>query len=228
MGSSSSFTVGLLHALSAQLGRSMSADELAETACRIEIDRLHEPIGKQDQYIAAFGGLQFIEFRADGSVSVERVACSPRTTTELGRRLLLFFTGMTRDAREVLRLQQVGTADKRPALRELCRIARAMRDVLVTGSDLDDFGRLLHNAWEIKKSVEDSISNPRIDELYARGREVGALGGKLLGAGSGGFLLFYCKPEQQGRLRESLAELIHVPFGLEHEGSKVLFKGDNR
>ena len=103
-----------------------------------------------------------------------------------------------------------------------------MRDVLVTGSDLDDFGRLLHNAWEIKKSVEDSISNPRIDELYARGREVGALGGKLLGAGSGGFLLFYCKPEQQGRLRESLAELIHVPFGLEHEGSKVLFKGDNR
>jgi D-glycero-alpha-D-manno-heptose-7-phosphate kinase len=225
MGSSSSFTVGLLHALSALEGRVVSARTLAEQACHIEIERLHEPIGKQDQYIAAFGGLQFIQFHPDGHVSVDPIVCRPAVRRELDRRLLLFFTGLTRDARSVLARQRDGTADRRPALRRLCRIANDLRDVLTAGDDLTSFGRLLHEAWEIKKSVEGTISNPAIDAWYERGLAAGALGGKLLGAGSGGFLLFFCEPDLQPRLREALADLRPVPFALEPEGSKVIFVG---
>jgi len=225
MGSSSSFTVGLLHALYAHAGRVASAKLLAETACQIEIERLREPIGKQDQYIAAFGGLQFIQFHPDGHVSVDPVICPQQTRRELGGRLLLFFTGLTRNAREVLTRQKAGTAHNRPALRRLCEVAREMRDVLTQGHDLNEFGRLLHTAWETKKSVEGSISNPAIDAWYDRGRRAGALGGKLLGAGSGGFLLFFCEPHLQPKLCEALSDLVRVPFGLEPEGSKVIFVG---
>jgi D-glycero-alpha-D-manno-heptose-7-phosphate kinase len=225
MGSSSSFTVALLHALYAHAGRVVSAKLLAETACHIEIDRLHEPIGKQDQYIAAYGGLQFIQFHPDGHVSVDPIICLPGTRRELGRRLLLFFTGLTRNARDVLTKQRAGTADKRPVLRRLCQVAREMRDVLIEGHDLNEFGRLLHTAWELKKSIEGSISNSAIDDWYDRGRKVGALGGKLLGAGNGGFLLFYCEPHLQPKLCDVLADLVRVPFELEPEGSKVIFVG---
>ena len=226
MGSSSSFTVGLLHALHAHAGKAVSAQSLADTACQIEIERLKEPIGKQDQYIAAFGGLQFIQFHPGGRVSVDPVICPQQTRRELGRRLVLFFTGLTRDAREVLARQRAGTADKRPALRRLCGVAREMRDVLSDGRDLNAFGTLLHTAWELKKSVEGSISNPAINGWYERGRDGGALGGKLLGAGSGGFLLFYCEPHLQPRLCAALADLVRIPFELEPEGSKVIFVGD--
>jgi D-glycero-alpha-D-manno-heptose-7-phosphate kinase len=225
MGSSSSFTVGLLHALAALEGRVASARELAEEACRIEIDRLGEPIGKQDQYIAAFGGLQFIQFHPDGHVSVDPVVCPPDMRRELNRRLVLFFTGLTRDARDVLARQREGTADRRPALRRLCGIARDLRGLLTRGKDLNDLGRLLHEAWEVKKSVEGTISSPAIDAWYDRGLQAGALGGKLLGAGSGGFLLFFCEPHLQPRLREALADLRPVSFALEPEGSKVIFVG---
>lgn len=225
MGSSSSFTVGLLHALFAHAGRVVSPKALAETACRIEIDRLKEPIGKQDQYIAAHGGLQFIQFFPDGHVSVDPVVCAPGTRRELDRRLVLFFTGLTRNARDVLTKQQANTGDKRSALRELVRVAGEMRDVLTHGHDLNEFGRLLHTAWQVKKSVEGSISTPAIDDWYARGRAAGALGGKLLGAGSGGFLLFYCEPHLQPALTRELGDLRPVPFALEPEGSKVIFVG---
>jgi D-glycero-alpha-D-manno-heptose-7-phosphate kinase len=226
MGSSSSFTVGLLHALAALEGRVTSAQSLAEQACDIEINRLGEPIGKQDQYIAAFGGLQFIQFHPDGRVSIDPVVCPPDVRRELNRRLLLFFTGLTRNAREVLTRQRAGTADRRPALRRLCGIAHDLRDLLTRGKDLNEFGRLLHVAWEVKKSIESTISTPDIDDWYERGLRAGALGGKLLGAGSGGFLLFFCEPHLQPRLREELADLRPVPFALEPEGSKVIFVGN--
>ena len=225
MGSSSSFTVGLLHALYAHAGRVASANLLAKTACHVEIERLQEPIGKQDQYIAAFGGLQFMQFHPDGHVSVDPVICPPQTRAELSRRLMLFFTGLTRNARDVLIRQQAGTADKRSALRRLCKVARDMRDVLTEGHDLNAFGRLLHTAWDVKKSIEESISTSAIDDWYERGRDAGALGGKLLGAGSGGFLLFYCEPHLQPKLCEALSDLVRVPFALEPEGSKVIFVG---
>lgn len=228
MGSSSSFTVGLLHALHAMKGQVVSACCLAKEACNIEIERLQEPIGKQDQYIAAYGGLQFIQFRPDGQVFVDPVTCSPETRRELDRRLLLFYTGITRDARDVLSKQRANTSQKLPMLRQLCEIAYELKDILSDGSDLNAFGRGLHRAWETKKCLEATICNPVINELYERGLKAGALGGKLLGAGSGGFLLFYCEPYLQSRLREALQELIEVPFEMEPQGTKIVFVGEDR
>jgi D-glycero-alpha-D-manno-heptose-7-phosphate kinase len=225
MGSSSSFTVGLLHALHAMEGRVVTPGRLAAEACHLEIDVLREPIGKQDQYIAAYGGLQFIRFLPDGQVTIDPVVCRAETRRELNRRLVLFFTGLTRDAREVLSKQSANTESRRPALRKMCTIAGQMRDVLTEGKDLNDFGRLMHDGWEAKKSVEASISNPQVDGYYEKGLRAGALGGKLLGAGSGGFLLFYCEPHLQDRLREALTDLRCVPFALEPEGTKIIFLG---
>ncbi len=225
MGSSSSFTVGLLHALYAFRDEVVTPNVLAEEACHIEIERLGEPIGKQDQYIAAYGGLQFIQFHQDGRVQVEPVACSKEVYRELDRRLLVFFTGITRSAREVLARQQRHTAEKLGVLAELCEIARRMRDVLVQGKDLGEFGRLLDESWQRKKSLEASISNDAVDAIYRRGREAGALGGKLLGAGAGGFLLFYCEPEAQPRLRETLGELTEVPFSFCPHGTRIVHHG---
>ncbi len=225
MGSSSSFTVGLLHALYAHRGEVVTPNVLAEEACRIEIERLGEPIGKQDQYIAAYGGLQFIRFHSGGRVQVEPVLCSKETYRELDRRLLIFFTGVTRHARDVLARQNERTPDRLPALAELCRIAERMRDVLAGGDALDEFGRLLHEAWETKKRIEGSISNPAIDEIYRRGLDAGALGGKLLGAGGGGFFLFFCPPERQDHLRAALAGLAEVAFAFSPHGTRIVHQG---
>tara|TARA_R110002073_G_scaffold157241_4_gene312543 strand:- start:6253 stop:7236 length:984 start_codon:yes stop_codon:yes gene_type:complete len=228
MGSSSSFTVGLLHALHVLNGHVVTAKRLAEQACNIEINILKEPIGKQDQYIAGFGGLKFIQFHPDGTVFVDPVVCRRGTWEELNRRLLLFFTGKTRRASSVLKKQKSNCESRRPALRQLCGIAHQMRNILSEGRDLNAFGRLLHEAWETKKTLESSISNGDIDSVYNRGIEAGALGGKLLGAGDGGFVLFFCEPHLQSQLRESLFDLVEVPFRMEPEGSKVIFVDGDR
>jgi len=228
LGSSSSFAVGLLQALHAMQGKVVSPDRLAAEACRIEIEKLCEPIGKQDQYIAAHGGLQFIQFNPDGTVFVKPVACTAETRAELNRRLLIFFTGETRDARDVLSKQQAGTGQKMAVLRKMCDIARQLMDMLTDGRDLNVFGQLLHEGWEAKKSLESSISKPKIDEYYCRGLRAGALGGKLLGAGGGGFLLFFCEPHKQQALREELSELREMQFSLDPEGSKIVYIGGDR
>jgi D-glycero-alpha-D-manno-heptose-7-phosphate kinase len=227
LGSSSSFTVGLLHALHAYRGHVVSAKLLAEQACQIEIERLREPIGKQDQYIGAYGGLQFIQFQPDGTVFVDPVVVTTQTRTELNRRLMLFFTGITRNTRDILSRQKANTEGKRDVLRRMCGIARQLRDVLTAGSDLNAFGRGLHDAWELKKTMEPAIHNPQIDDYYQRALNAGALGGKLLGAGGGGFLLIFCEPHLQDRVRTALAELRLVPFALEPQGSKVVFVGSD-
>lgn len=228
LGSSSSFTVGVLHALYAMQGSAVAPDRLAREACAIEIEKLHEPIGKQDQYIAAHGGLQFLQFNPDGSVFVNPVACTSETRAELNRRLLIFYTGGTRDASDILTRQRAATPGKISELRRMCQIARELREVLLSGRDLSLFGRLLHEAWESKRSLDPSISTSKIDEYYQRGRSAGALGGKLLGAGGGGFLLFFCEPHQQGRLREELSELRELTFSLDPEGSKIVYIGGDR
>jgi D-glycero-alpha-D-manno-heptose-7-phosphate kinase len=228
LGSSSSFTVGLLHALYAMQGRVVSREQLAKDACFIEIEKLREPIGKQDQYIAAYGGMQFIQFNPDGGVFVDPVILSPEARREFQGRLLVFFTGHTRDAREVLTKQNAATGGKLPVLRRMCEIAREMRQVLTSGVDLNIFGALLHEAWEAKRSLTDGISNERIDNWYARARSAGALGGKLLGAGGGGFLLFFCEPHNQQRVREELSELRELTFSLDPEGSKIVHVGSER
>ena len=228
MGSSSSFTVGLLSALHALQGHFVCQDQLAREACEIEIDRLHEPIGKQDQYIAAYGGIQFFRFLPDGKVFADPVICTPETKRELQRRLILFYVGGARAARTVLEKQNAGTAANMDALRHLCSLAGQMREVLTAGRDLNCFGYLLNEAWQVKKSLEKTISNPQIDDIYERAMQAGALGGKLLGAGSGGFVLFYCEPHHQDRLRQALAGLSETPFSFDSQGTKVIYVGEDQ
>jgi D-glycero-alpha-D-manno-heptose-7-phosphate kinase len=228
IGSSSSFTVGLLLALHAMQGHVVTAHRLATEACMIEIERLREPIGKQDQFIAAYGGLQFIQFYPDGHVSIDPVICAPETRREINRRLMLFYTGGTRAARDILTRQSANAANHLPTAAKMCGIAHQLRDVLTSGRDLNEFGHLLHRGWELKKSLEGTISNERIDQQYERAMRAGALGGKLLGAGGGGFLLFYCEPHLQSRVRAELHDLYELPFAFDLEGSKIIHIGSDR
>lgn len=228
MGSSSSFTVGLLHALHAYSNQAVSASTLASEACAIEIDELGEPIGKQDQYIAAHGGLQFIQFFPDGRVQTDPVVCSPETRRELNSRLMLFHAGKTRQAGEILERQSAATSSRMDVLRHMRGLAFRLRDVLASGRDLNEFGDILHDGWMAKRSLDGGISAPWIDEHYEAGIAAGARGGKLLGAGGGGFLLFYCEPHLQERVRAALRPLRQYPFTFCPEGSKIIFIGMDR
>jgi D-glycero-alpha-D-manno-heptose-7-phosphate kinase len=225
MGSSSSYTVGLLNALHAYQGRHAGAARLAQEACHIEIDVCRKPIGKQDQYIAAYGGLQCISFNPDGSVFVNPIVCQAGTRTDLQRHLLLLYTGITRSANPILEEQSLSTVSdraKRAALRKMVQLAQTMLKAL-WGNDLSGFGEMLHESWILKKSLASGISNQAIDEWYDRARKHGAVGGKILGAGGGGFLLLYARPEQHPAIIAALPELTPTPFHFDPEGSKILF-----
>ncbi len=225
MGSSSSYTVGLLNALYAYQGLHAGAERLAQEACRIEIDVCRKPIGKQDQYIAAYGGLQCIRFNPGGSVFVDPIVCKLETRLELQRRLLLFYTGITRSANPILEEQRSNTTNNvqsRNALRSMSQLAMAMRGSLYANG-LDNIGEMLHESWLLKKSLASTISNDRINGWYERARKCGACGGKLLGAGGGGFLLLYAHPECHSAIISALAELPHVPFHFEPQGSKIVY-----
>ena len=222
LGSSSSVTVGLLHALYTYKGTIVSARELAEQACRIEIDILGKPIGKQDQYIAAFGNLCFINFKGSGEVEVEPLQLSSEARHRLQRHLMLFFTNMTRQSSEVLTEQKRNIPEKMECLRELRLLAVESREHLQKG-DLDSLGDAMHRGWEIKKKLARCVSNKSIDGFYRLARKAGALGGKITGAGGGGFLLLYCPLKKQEAVRSALAHLRELPFGLEQDGTKVIF-----
>lgn len=226
MGSSSSFTVGLLHNLAVWSGRYLSKDELARMACEIEIEKLGEPIGKQDQYAAAFGGLNLIEFMPDGSVRVEPQHMAQERKTVLESRLLMYYTGTQRSASAILseQKQNVAQKDKFAALSEMVSLVYELRKVLY-GGDLDDFGRILHQNWELKRALASGISNGAIDQAYDAALKAGALGGKLLGAGGGGFLLFYCREECQAAVNHALSGLRPFAFRFENEGSKLIHYG---
>ncbi len=223
VGSSSSFTVGLLNALYAYLGRYVDAETLASQACHIEIKLLQEPIGKQDQYIAAYGGLQYIRFNSDETVFVDPVICSRELKECLGSRLMMFYTGLKRRAGEILSKQKKETAKKLDHLSDLRDLASRMRDILIKNSDLSSFGELLHSGWQIKRGLVSDISNDIIDGYYDRAIGAGAIGGKLLGAGGGGFILFYCPDEKQDKVRHELSELKELPIKLEPQGSKIIY-----
>lgn len=225
LGSSSSFTVSLLHAITAHVGRFRSAEELAAEACAIEIDELGEPIGKQDQYAAAYGGLQYIRFLPSGEVCAEPVICSAQTKAALQGSMLLLYTGVTRSASGILEQQRGNVSRKRAELRAMRDLAARMRRLLESSGDIAEAGALLHEGWELKRSLASGISDDRIDGWYARARDAGALGGKLLGAGGGGFLLLLCPPSQHQRVREALPELRAVPVALETFGSRIIFVG---
>lgn len=224
MGSSSSFTVGVLHNLHAVKSMYASKEDLAAGACRVEIDLLGEPIGKQDQYAAAYGGLNVIEFQPGGTVTVSPVVLKPETSAALQDNLLMFYTGNQRSASAILAQQKknVSQEDKFNTLKQMVQLVYELRDVLYK-EQLDEFGRLLHENWLMKRSLASSISNPLIDEAYETAMKNGALGGKLLGAGGGGFMLFYCPKEKQEQLVQSLGELRVFPFRFDQRGSQIIY-----
>ena len=225
LGSSSSFSVALLNALYAHRRIFAPKETLASEACMLEIERLDEPIGKQDQYAAAYGGINFIEFEQHGGVTVQPLVLPTATVAELEGNLLLFFTGSQRDARAVLS-GQVKAIEQDPRtvarIQQMVDLSYEMRDLLLAG-DLDAFGQALHRGWEMKRGITSQISNSTIDELYARAREAGAIGGKLAGAGGGGFLLLYCPKSAQPRVREAMSALQNLEFRFDWGGARIAF-----
>lgn len=223
MGSSSALTVGLLNALYAYRGSITSRDRLAEEACRIEIDILGKPIGRQDQYAAAYGGLNYITFNTDDSVSVQAVPCKAETLAELERYLLLVYTSKQRDANGILRDQSAGTSARRSTLRQMRDQSGHLRDILAGDACLEEFAAVLHDGWELKRSLGFGISDNGIDEMYQSARRAGALGGKLLGAGGGGFLLLMAPPERHEAIREELGRPPELKFSIDRLGSRIIF-----
>lgn len=226
LGSSSSFTVGLLHTLYCYQGKYVSKGRLAEEACAIEIEKLGNPIGKQDQYAAAFGGLNFISFHKDDTVSVEPIVAKSETLRELQDNLIMFYTGLTHNANQILlqQKQNMNAAVSKDNLVQMCGLAKQMKHAL-ENNELSDFGHILNEGWQRKKELAGKISNHEIDELYNSALNNGALGGKLLGAGGGGFLLFYCPKDRQEKLEASLGKK-RFDFAFEHDGSSVIYIGD--
>ena len=225
LGSSSSFTVGLLNALHAYCGRHAAAAKLASESSHIEIERCGEPIGKQDQYAAAFGGLNFIRFHPDDSVEVNKVVCPQALMADLQARLIFFYTGVTRSASALLRQQSAGVAtpgEKSDATGELVRLAEAAYSDLCKGN-LGSLGALLNEAWHAKKKLADGVTTDRIDEAYQAAIRAGAEGGKLLGAGGGGFLMFFAPPERHDSIRHALHPLRETPFRFAAHGSRIIF-----
>ena len=229
LGSSSSYTVGLLNALYAYKGMHVGAERLAKEACEIEIELCSKPMGKQDQYIAAYGGLQYIRFNPDETVFVDPIIHLKDVRIELEKHLLLFYTGLTRSSNSILSEQTENTEqqeEKREILRKMVRLATELSDAL-NRNELESFGEILHAGWLEKQKLARNISTSIINDWYEKAREHGAIGGKILGAGGGGFLLLYAPPEKHKGIIGALAELQRFPFSFEPQGSKIIYVEEN-
>lgn len=222
LGSSSTVTVGALHALYTFRGEIVPAERLAREACAIEIEILKKPIGIQDQYIAAYGGLRFFEFLPNGEVKSEKIELSPEARRNLNDNFMLFFTGVTRHSASILKEQSSNIKDRIKELRELKEMTCQARRNIETGN-FDNLGALIHQSWELKKRLAGPISNGHINDMYEAARHAGALGGKITGAGGGGFLLLYVPYKHQNNVRNVLNGLQELPFRLEADGTKVIF-----
>lgn len=227
LGSSSAFAVSLLNVLHAYKHEAVSAEYLASTACDIEINRLGDPIGKQDQYAAAYGGLNFIRFSNDGAVDVQKIVMDTSVKAQLERNLILLYTGTKHSASAVLQEQgkEMQRQDKQQVMHKMVDMAYELKDVL-EHNRIDDFGRILHEGWLLKRSLANSISNSLVDTLYDQGLKAGALGGKLLGAGGAGFVLFYCPEERQTEFRKQMSAYTEMPFHFENYGSKIIYMNE--
>ncbi len=225
LGSSGALAVGVLHALYAYKGQHVSAERLAREAVMIEREILGHPVGKQDQYAAAYGGLNYIKFNGDESVLVEPIICSRNTKQLLAKKLTLYYTGVNRISSTILEEQQRQIVDKVALHDKLVEIANALRERL-QDNDLDTFGDALHEGWLTKRQLAAGVSNPQLDDWYERARAVGARGGKLAGAGGGGFFLFYCDEERQDAVRAALPTLIEQTIDLEPHGSRIIHVSD--
>ncbi|RPH95101.1 GHMP kinase [candidate division KSB1 bacterium] len=222
LGSSSSLVVGLLNAMYMYKGEQVTAERLAQEACDIEITRCGRPIGKQDQYIAAFGGLRVFSFHPDERVTSEHVELSARTHWQFGNNLMLFYTYRTRNSAEILTEQKSETKQKRKIVEAMLPLVTRIREALLAGR-FDEVGYAMHEGWMLKRKMASRISDSEIDEVYDRALRAGALGGKIAGAGGGGFLLLYVPPMHQERVRSTLSNLYELTFLPERDGSKVIF-----
>jgi len=224
LGSSSTYAVGLLNALYAYRSQFASKEKLASQACEIEIDRCGEPIGKQDQYAAAYGGLNLIRFHPDDSVSVDPIICKPSLLQVMEDSTLVFFTGRTRSASAVLANQSAAmrTTDRRILMRRMVQLAFEMKEQLESGI-LEHLGNLLDENWRLKAQLTSGITDPQIDAWYASGMAHGALGGKLLGAGNGGFMMFYAPKERHAQIKAALSDLEPVKFRFDRTGAQIVF-----
>lgn len=225
LGSSSAFTVGLLHAAYALEGLSPSKEQLAKEAIYLERDVLKESVGAQDQVAVAFGGFNKITFGKNDEIKVEPVSLPEDRIRELDSHSLLYFTGFSRYASEIAKDQIEKTPERKKELSLMHQMVDEATDILKDDKrEITEFGKLLGQSWQLKKSLTDKISNPAIDNIYQKALNAGAIGGKLLGAGGGGFMLLFVSPEQQLKVREALKDLLEVPFRFEKEGSQIIYK----
>jgi len=225
LGASSSLTIGILNALHALKGEHVSAKTLAEEACKIEIEILGRPIGKQDQYAAAYGGFNYMRFNKDESVFVEPIICSRETKNRLAKNLLLFYTGFNTQSDGILVEQKGKTPDNLPILAKMVGLSQELQKALIN-NDLTEFGNILHEGWLYKQKLASKITNPIINDYYEKARKARAVGGKILGSGGGGFLLLYCEQQNQNKVREALSDLREAPFNFEPGGSKIIYISD--
>ena len=222
LGSSSTVTVGLLQALYSYSGKLVTAETLARNACEIEIDRCNKPIGMQDQFIAAYGGFRTISFGKDDAVTVSKLCLDDELIRRLNRNMMLFYTNITRPSESILVEQRENISEREDSLAGLRELAVQARDCLKRG-DLSEFGNMLHNGWELKRGLASGVSNQNLDDLYNASRKAGAIGGKIAGAGGGGFLLLYAPLAAQDNVRNALSNLRELPFLFERDGSRVVF-----
>ncbi|MDP7197607.1 MAG: kinase [SAR202 cluster bacterium] len=223
LGSSSSFTVGLLNAMNAFTGKNSSSIELAKKAIHIEQDLIKESVGSQDQISAAYGGFNKINFYKDGTFAVEPLITNPDRLEDFNDHLMLFFTGVSRLSTEITKSQIMNIDNCYSQLKEMYEMVDEASSILTNvNTPLGDFGKLLHKSWLVKRGLSKKITNTMIDDLYNAALKAGALGGKVLGAGGGGFVLFMVKPENQDRVKKALSNLIFVPFKFENTGSKIV------
>jgi len=222
LGSSSTVTVGLLTALYGIKGCNLPMEDIAEQACEIEIDIIGKPIGKQDQYIAALGGLRYFKFDHDGKVENEQLRIEPDSKLSFSKNLMLFYSNKTRQADPILREQIKGTNDKLGTLKNMRFLADDACEALHAGN-IGEIGTILYKGWEYKKKLAGSISNGPINKMYESALSAGAVGGKICGAGGGGFLLLYCEPENQFGVKKALEPYSELPFSLERYGSRIIF-----
>ncbi len=223
MGSSSSFTVGLLHALYALQGYMPGKHRLAMESIHVEQEVLKETVGSQDQVSAAYGGFNYITFFPNGEISVRPITLSRECIREINSHLMLFYTGIKRIASNIAETYINKIDDKKRQMRIMKDLVEESLSILTGGHDLTEFGELLHEAWQIKRSLSNKMSTPYMDELYEQALSAGAIGGKITGAGGGGFMLLFVPPSRQAKVREKLSRLLYVPFKFEFSGSQIIF-----
>lgn len=223
MGSSSSFTVGLIHALHALQGRMVSKQQLAREGITVEQELLKETVGSQDQVMAAYGGLNHVTFRQSGEITVQPLILPPARLQEFHSHLLLFYTGIKRTASDVASAYVTNLDERRRQLRIIHDLVAEGMSLLGSHTDICEFGKLLHEGWVVKRSLSGNITNSSVDAIYQEARDAGAIGGKLLGAGGGGFIMIFAPPHCHEAIKARLDRLIHVPFSFERNGSQIIF-----